>query len=649
MTPSGGAKTWFTAAELADLRLPGLPRGRRKINELAQRDRWAFATDSAGAALARARPGRGGGLEYHRALLPHAAAIALATAQPPVPANQDGPIAVSSPAWAWLERQCEDVRVQARARLKAIEAVEALESAGLTRTAAVAAVSGTEQVATSTLWNWIKLISGVERGDRLPAVAPRRQGGGLEAAIHPQAWDYFKSDYLRASKPTIAACYGRVQRAGAEQGWGKLPTIKTFRRKLEREVDPRAILLARAGVDELRRSAPAQERSVAELQALELVNIDGHRWDIFVRWPDGTIARPVMVAIQDVFSRKMLAWRIAETETADSTRLAFADLFRQYGIPGACLFDNGRAFASKMITGGAKSRFRFKVLDSDPQGLMAALGISIHWATPYRGQSKPIERAFGDFCGRIATHPAFEGAYTGNSPLAKPENYGSKAIPIEEFRRVVAAEVADHNARLGRETEMGRGVLSFDQVFEQSYATAPIRKASAEHLRMALLAAERVRSDSKTGSIDLYGNRYWAEGMVDHRGEHLVVRFDPEDLHGEIHVYDLAQRYLLTAEVHRAVGFLDREAATRRARFDTQRRKLARGLLEVERRIEADQLAAMLPAHTPEPSLSPNVIRPVRVAQRGSAALALVQDDTPAPVSNIDNFLKGAARLRSPN
>src|SRR3546814_11919637 len=81
-----------------------------------------------------------------------------------------------------------------------------------------------------------------------------------------------------------------------------------------------------------------------------------------------------------------------------TARLVFADLFQNWGIPKGLLADNGRAFASKWLTGGAKTRFRFKVRDEDPTGLLVALGVTIHWAKPYRGQSKPIERGFSDLC-----------------------------------------------------------------------------------------------------------------------------------------------------------------------------------------------------------------------------------------------------------
>src|SRR3546814_140018 len=229
---------------------------------------------------------------------------------------------------------------------------------------------------------------------------------------------------------------------------------------------------------------PAQERTVAELHALELVNIDGHKVDVFVKWPDGRIVRPIIIGIQDVYSRKFLSHRVSDTESVIPTRLAMADLFREFGIPKGCVLDNGRAFASKWITGGAKTRFRFKIKGEEPVGVLTGLGVRTHWTIPYRGQSKPIERAWRDFCDTIAKHPAFAGAYTGNKPDAKPENYGSPAVPLDLFRAVFAREIARHNARQGRRPEIAAG-RSLAAAFNASYARAPTGQATPEPLRMA--------------------------------------------------------------------------------------------------------------------------------------------------------------------
>ncbi len=461
---------------------------------------------------------------------------------------------------------------------------------------------------------------------------------GGEAEIHPQAWNVFKSDYLRPERPTYAACYARLKLAAAANGWGEIPHVKTLQRKLEREVDHRLVIACRDGQDALRLVQPPQTRSVADLRALQLVNIDGHRWDVFVKWPDGRIARPMMVAIQDVYSRKFLAWRIGETESAVQTRLAFADLFRDYGIPEACLLDNGRAFASKWITGGSANRYRFKVREEEPLGLLTQLGIKIHWAQPYRGQSKPIERAFRDLCDHVAKHHEFAGAYTGNKPDAKPENYASRAVDLETFVRIANAGIAAHNARDGRRTEAARG-RSFDIAFAESYERQPVGRATPEQLRLALLAADQVTADRRSGAVALYGNTFWCGELSKVAGTKVTVRFDPDDLQSEVHVYDAAGSYVASAPVLEAVGFLDAGAAQRRARQERQLKRAVRDKAEIEQLIAAEDLAELM-GDGPEPAtpVAPNVIRPVRL-RRASGAAAL------ATSHPMDRFAAAEERL----
>lgn len=641
MTAVGG-KSWWTAAELAEQKLPGLSTAKRKINELAQANRWALRTDASGLPLARPRIGRGGrALEYHLSVLPPSASAELVRrgltdqgpAAPPisglVAANDETVSSERARLWDWYDQQAETVKAEARDRLKAIGGIEALEATGLTRTAAVNAMSVQVGAKPSTLWAWLKLVDGVAQEDRLPVLAPRRKGGGREAEVDAEAWRVFLSDYLRPERPTLASCYHRVQREYCAPRGLELPHPKTLARKLEREVDPRVVIARRDGADALRATLPHQSRSVADLHALECVNIDGHRWDVFVKWPDGRVARPIMVAIQDVYSRKILAWRIGETESAVLTRLAFADLFKAWGIPKTCLLDNGRAFASKWITGGTANRFRFKIREEEPTGILTALGVQVRWALPFRGSSKPIERAFRDLCDTVAKHPAFAGAYTGNRPDAKPENYGSTAVPLETFRAIAAAGIEAHNRRPGRRTEACHGRLSFEEAFEASYVQAPIGKATPEQLRLALLAADQVSTDRKSGEIKLFGNRYWSPAMSALAGRKVVVRFDPDHLHQSLFVYGLDGRFLAEAGVVEATGFLDAEGARRRARQEGELRKATRRAVDLQRLHNAEDLAALVAAidrETPTPTPQPSVIRPVRV--RGNAAVARAEPTT---------------------
>lgn len=648
-------KVWFTAEELAELQLAGLPKSKRAVNRLAKDEDWQVAADAKGVPLARRRAGHGGGFEYHASLLPAAARADLArqgvlnpTGDMAAPTADE--VDDASEMWRWLARQPEAVRSEAQRRASIVARIEMFESADMNRSASVTAVAAAEGVSEQTLWNWLRLVRGVPAADRLPHLAPRRQGGGAAADIDPDLWQELISDYLRLSQPSWSTCYERLAKKAKSAGIA-LPHSRTLWRKFQKEVPEQVVVFRREGEEALRKLLPAQIRSVRELHAMELVNIDGHRCDVFVRWPDGRIIRPTMIAIQDVYSRKFLSWRIAETEDMVTARLVFADLFAKWGIPKALLADNGRAFASKWLTGGAKTRFRFKVRDEDPTGLLTALGIHIHWAKPYRGQSKPIERGFRDLCDALAKHPAFEGAYTGNRPDAKPENYGSKAVDLDTFLRVWNAGMEAHNQRLGRRSEMAMGRLSFDQVFEESYVRAPIGKATEEQLRMALFAADQVRTDRKTGAINLAGNRYWSAELAELAGQPVTVRFDPEQLHAPIHVYDRQGRFLVTAPLWEATGFLDMAAAKKRQRLERDWKKKTKAATDALDLLSADELVARMPEYDDSDATpTPTVVRPVR--HRGNTAAALKPLSqaaeqplrTPAGEATIDRLARAAER-----
>ncbi len=646
--PGGISKTWWTAQELADAALPGLPKAKRKINELAQRKGWAFEVDAAGMPLARPRTGRGGGLEYHRNLLPPAASAELVK-------RSLGQLGAPTPAaertrdqlWTWFERQTAKVQDEARARLAALTAIDDLVASGHTVTSASTIVSAERRVSVATLYEWRKLVKGVTPAERLPRLAPQRQGCTTEAEIHPEAWTLFKTDYLRPEgPPTLASCWRRLNDNWATPRGVTLPHVKTFQRRVERDINPLVIARMRGGPETLRQLVPPLQRSVLDLHALEAVNIDGHEWDVRVDFgvnPDGSrdIARPMMVMIQDVYSRKVLAYRIGRSESAALVQLTFADLFRNWGIPGHCVFDNGRAFASKWITGGAEYRFRGKDLGGDPLGLMASLGIQVHFTMPYRGQSKPIERAFGDLERNIGTHPAFAGAYTGRSTQHKPENYGSRAVPLADFMAVLDQGIAEHNRRDDRRTEAAAG-RSFDIAFEESYAASVITKASPTHLQMALLAADKVRACKVRGSVTLFGNTYWSLHMVNHMGKALTARFDPENLHQDLHLYERGSNvYLGTAELQEAAGFFDVASSKRVARLNAEARKAARDAIDKQHLADAATVASAYSTIPDVPSApAPAAVRPAR-RQRGAAALQLAEPQSRPPMIdrlNLENF-----------
>ncbi|WP_411832288.1 transposase domain-containing protein [Pseudoxanthomonas mexicana] len=604
---------WFSAAALAGK--PGMPTTERGVRKMAERGGWT----------ARRRT-KGKGFEYPLTSLPAATQAALLLSRRPVAVaigtqpKRLGKTSVSEAqlhdAWTRYEAAPQHIKDVAARRLQALQAVERLVGEGhspLEARKAVASQLARENVrgaSVASLYRWASDVSGVEKQHRMAMLLPEYAGRTATVDIPAEAWDFFKTDYLRVEAPSATSCYERLQRVAKVKGWA-IPHLRTFMRRIERELPRGVLIMARQGREAFDRTFPAQERDRSVFHALEAVNADGHKFDVFVRWPDGTIARPILVGVQDLYSGKILGYRVAETESSDLVRLAFRDAIERYGIPSKVWLDNGRAFASKYITGGVANRFRFKVKQEDPLGILTTLVDEIHWTTPYHGQAKPIERAWRDMCDYIAKHPEFAGAYTGNKPDAKPENYGSKAVPLDTFVRVLNTEIVAHNAREGRRSRICDGKYSFDQVFNHSYAQSQIRKATDAQLREMLLAAEVVKADAFDGSVKLSGNRYWSEQLAAHAGKKVMLRFDPDALHTSVQVYTLANVYLGEAECAAAVGFADTQAARDHARAKTQHRNATKKQLEAERRMDLATLVQQLPAAAPEELPPAGVVAPM--------------------------------------
>lgn len=624
---------WFTAAEIADMALPGLPRTKRAIQDVANREGWAQATDMDGDPLSRPRRARGGGVEYHMSLLPEAARTRLLSRFAPPPAPATKPVETASgreSVWARYDRLPATMKAEAKARLEVIQRVERLMRAGLNKTRACeeitaqarreARATGQRSFSVSTLNAWFARINGVSTADRLAYLAPDYVGRTATAPCSDEAWLLFRSEYLTNSQQSAAAAHAKVVEIGQDQGWS-VPSSKTLLNRIHREVDPITLVYLREGEPGLERKFPTPRRDVSDLTVLQAVNVDGHEVDVMVEWADGTVGRPMMIGIQDLYSRRMLVTLIGRSESTDLIRRAFAQLFRDHGIPEHVIFDNGRAFASKWLTGGNPTRYRFTIRPEDPIGLLGQLGCQVHFTNPYSGRSKPIERGFRDFCDGLARSAVFKGAYTGNSVANKPADYGERAVPYAEFAQELAFYVRLHNGRPGRRTQMARGLLSFDQVWAESLERgALVKRATAEQLRLALLAAEGVTVRRQTAQIHMGGNIYFNEALWRHEGEKVIVRFDPEDLHAPVHVYRLDNVYICQADCVEAVGFLNAEAAKEIGRRKARLLKTARKLAKEQDLLKAAEVAAYRPEPEDLVETEPsNVVAPVF----GALALAI--------------------------
>lgn len=582
--PVPPAQTWWSASEIAEAGLPDMPDTKRGVNDLARREGW-----SAQQGKVRRRSGRGGGMEYHVSLFPIRARTALmqapAAAEAPRPREE---------VWAEYEGLRDSAKEKARDRLAALREIDDLEGIGLTRTEALRAAAAKIGVSEKTLWNWLALVEGVAREDRLAYLAPRPGGAkGRRIEVDARFLDLVKASYFTQSGAPLTAAHEWAVRAAGAEGIPVAP-IHQVRRIIEATVPRHVQIFLRKGPHALARYFPHQTRDKTYMRVLECVQADYHKFDVFIRFPGREKpGRIQMIAISDVYSGKFLAYRLSETANGHTVQLTFADLVRRYGIPEHVLLDNGHEFVNKVMTGQVDERFRFKNKDDDVLGLFPLLGIDVHFATPGWGQAKPIERAFRDLCDRVAKHPEFVGAYTGPHTQAKPENYQSKAIPLEQFRAVLDREIAAHNARRGRRSEVANK-RSFDEVFNEGYAMGPIRKATEEQQRLWLLRGEGVRAHRNNGEIKLYDTRYWAEWMHQVAGQQVTVRFDPDDLHAGVLVYSMDGTFLGEAPVMKKGKFLSVEDAKDHARNKKAFERATKEAASLQREISGSEIAAKL-------------------------------------------------------
>lgn len=633
-------RDWFTPKELAGL--PGMPATHSAVVRRAKRDEWK----------SRRRAGRGGGREYAFASLPlETQAALLKDAAPVEPTPPKRPRAAAQPGvvdreslWTAYERAPQSMKDEAARKLKVLQAVDHLVDNGAGRSKAVSETAKSFGEGRSTVYRWLGEIKGVDRADRLAALLPSYGGRSTSAECSPEAWEYFKAEYLRPEAPSIAACYQWTKEAAKHHGW-TLPSKRTITRWAN-EIPVTTRVLTREGEEALTRLYPAQQRTVRDLHALFWLNGDGYKHNVFVRFPDGTIDRPKTWFWQDVYSRRIVGFRTDRTEHTDMIRLALGDVLERFGIPEHVTIDNTRAAANKWMTGGVKTRYRFKVKEEDPIGLMPQLGIQVHWTSVFQGkghgQAKPVERAFGvgGLGEYVDKRRALRGANTGPNPTAKPENYGEAAIDFDVFCRELADAIRQWNEMENRRTEICDGRMSFIQAFEESYQrnAERVRRPTSAQRRMWLLSAEAVtvQRDSSislaVGSGPNGKNRYGSDALIPFIGRKVVVRFDPDALHEAVHTYQIDGRYIGEAECLFAVGFGDSRAAREWARNRTQRVKAAKAQVEAEKRMSDIEALDYLPDPEPEDSapVQTEVVRGSFGERKRVAGSDVVPDDAEA-------------------
>jgi hypothetical protein len=434
-----------------------------------------------------------------------------------------------------------------------------------------------------SLRRWHQATKHLSRGDWAPALAPAwGSAAPAKAELSDAAWQFILSEWACQSQPALKPIYRRAQREAAAQGWS-LPSYKTIQRRIADIPAPQRACL-REGEKGLDRFYPPMKRDYATLRLHQLWCSDGRKADLFCEWPDGYVGRPIVVAWQELRSRKLMGWAIGRTETAELARLAFHHAAHAgRAVPEFAYLDNGRAYAAKEMTGGQATRNRFKINDGDPLGILTLFGIEAIWATPYHGQSKPIE-SYWNTIAQAERCKAFAGSWCGNRPDAKPEEFARRAVPIGEYQACVGEAIEAKNAQPHRGSGMdGR---SPNEVYAALLHRTEVRVPTERQLRLCLLAVESVTLDKAHG-FSVLGNRYWAEGLAQlDRAQVYQARYNPADMSEPVALY-AGRKLLAVVPLWQEGDFRSRTAAKEHARarnaFKKAQREQAKALQDIDR------------------------------------------------------------------
>jgi putative transposase len=663
-------KDFYTAQELAALNLESLPNSKSNVIRWAKKGSW----------ITRKRAGRGGGVEYAFESLPKEvqdeihiiAARAAAKAQAKA-AKDSQPALVNKPneanylpevIWSGWEDATAKQKARATEKVGGCFAVDDLVNTGMGVVEAIETVAADTDVSTGSLKRWYYKVRNFVRSDWLPILLGNYQPSkSRQADFDETAWEAFKADYLRLERPQMGTCYERLKLLATEHNW-TIPSLSSVKRKLEREVPMTQQVLLRQGEHKLFEMYPALIRSVESLEAMEWINGDGYQHNVFVRWHNGEIVRPKTWLWQDIRTRKILAYRTDLSENSDTIRLALMDVVSRYGIPRKLTIDNTRAAANKWMTGGVPNRYRFKVKEDDPMGIIPLLGIELFWTSVQfgtgHGQAKPIERAFshGGLGETVDKHPLLAGHHAGANVLDKPDNYhgGKDGASYEDFITALEQGIELWNNRVKRDTEICQGVYSFSQVFERDYANATVRRATSEQMRLLMLMSEAVTlkpngtfSLSCGGKVFGQKNRYEAVDLIGSTHKKVVVKFDPERLHDTVWVYSLDGRFLAEAVCTEKVAFGDKATGREHDKARKQYVKSEKAMAKAQQAMGIKELAELMPEASDDSAPPTPSITEIMVTEGNTVRKQAVEADADSENEFDNDFMRAMALLKEGN
>ncbi|MDO4765188.1 MAG: Mu transposase C-terminal domain-containing protein [Eubacteriales bacterium] len=401
-----------------------------------------------------------------------------------------------------------------------------------------------------------------------------RRGGWNKgnSSVPPKVWDAFLFYYLDERQPALARVYKDTIQ------WTKefyphllevMPSERTFRRKLEKEVPSAVQTFMRKGAKALDDDClPYIERAYDELQVNDVWVTDNHTLDIISKYEDGKEGehRMHLTAFWDAKSGILTGWNITNNPSINSTLFALRHGIKRCGVPKMIYADNGSEFMSYDFATRGKRKTKEENEIDYALTILGRMGIEIKTAKVKNARAKPVERFFLSFKEHISK---LFSTYTGGNITERPESLKSQLkkgnIPVDsKLRDDLSLLIEKENCELygGAEKRKYKGMTKME-VFNEGLKEIKQVIMTDDDLDLFLLRGKKQKVGRKGVYVEIAKEKiyFMANDTWMHFGKEVLVRYDPTDL-SSVRIYDMADRYMATWEVERTLllNFLENDA-----------------------------------------------------------------------------------------
>lgn len=558
-------KNRYTAAEIAEMRLPGMPATKVGVRTKAEREGWPFVSlTGAGGTRREYTPSRAV-MESIREKAACSAVSHLPARRKPTAADQIPLIATDDQSLVadarkgvllaletLMNRSGYSLKKAARVMLELAETGQAGEQ--LVAMLKKARDGRGRQGASNGLPSLRTLLRFVEYG-RAGNLIPVRPGRDMTV---PNWAPTFMECYQRPEKPTVAAAYRAFVELARERGFDTTPSqfqVEYFLRKVGKVSKE----VGRMGEHELKNLRPFIRRDFRDLLPTDIYSADGHRFDAEVQHPiHGRPFRPEITSIIDIATRRLVGWSVGLAESALVVVDALRHASTKNGIPAIFYVDNGSGYKNHMMK-------------DEATGLMGRLGTTMTHSLPYNSQAKGvIERSHQTIWVQAAKElPGYIGKDMDRQAALATFKLSRKAIKAKQtdepqrmpligwegFVEFCGQKVEAYNNRphrsLGKITDPETGRkrhMSPNEAWAKAVANGFVAKTVTDDEVRPLFRPQELRKVIRC-EVSLFGNRYFSRALEEFNGEQLRIAFEVQDA-SKVWVHADDGRLICTAELN---------------------------------------------------------------------------------------------------